>query len=323
MAGVLVRKARMRFASGAARTWDAALRQQKPRLLADQADLEVTGYCYFSSSGVSSSQGFLKRIMRPRSQIVPLNYRTGGVDSIQQVDVNFIGYRNVLLNKMSRFSTCTTSQMLHQLPKKEHVASLLPYSTRGIASQSSPLLRQAQNESKGLSKQPEEDPFDSITDKIPQKPVTAVEGASYSVVILAGLAVFGFAAYAVLKQLIFEPKEYKIFGISLARVQNDHQVMVRIGSPITGYGQESRNRAARQRISNRIHVDEDGVEHVEVMFYIRGPQGAGKVYSKMFKDKEDKQWKYTDLIVEITSPTPTRLTLESYMPAVPLPMRAS
>lgn len=59
------------------------------------------------------------------------------------------------------------------------------------------------------------------------------------------------------------------------------------------------------------------------MFYIRGPQGAGKVYSKMFKDKEDKQWKYTDLIVEITSPTPTRLTLESYMPAVPLPMRAS
>lgn len=63
-------------------------------------------------------------------------------------------------------------------------------------------------QSKGLSKQPEEDPFDSITDKIPQKPVTAVEGASYSVVILAGLAVFGFAAYAVLKQLIFEPKEY-------------------------------------------------------------------------------------------------------------------
>lgn len=43
-----------------------------------------------------------------------------------------------------------------------------------------------------------------------------------------------------------------------------YQVRVRIGSPITGYGQESRNRAARQRISNRIWTDEDGVEHVEV-----------------------------------------------------------
>lgn len=39
---------------------------------------------------------------------------------------------------------------------------------------------------------------------------------------------------------------------------------MRIGSPITGYGQESRNRAARQRIPNRVWTDEDGAEHVEV-----------------------------------------------------------
>lgn len=45
------------------------------------------------------------------------------------------------------------------------------------------------------------------------------------------------------------------------------QVLVRLGSPITGYGQESRNRAARQRIANRIYVDEEGVERVEVNFY--------------------------------------------------------
>ena len=43
-----------------------------------------------------------------------------------------------------------------------------------------------------------------------------------------------------------------------------YQVTVRIGHPITGYGQESRNRAARQRIPNRIYIDENGVEHVEV-----------------------------------------------------------
>lgn len=42
------------------------------------------------------------------------------------------------------------------------------------------------------------------------------------------------------------------------------QVRVRIGSPITGYGQESRNRAARQRIPHRIWTDEDGVEQIEV-----------------------------------------------------------
>ena len=43
-----------------------------------------------------------------------------------------------------------------------------------------------------------------------------------------------------------------------------YQVRVRIGFPITGYGQESRNRAARQRIPHRVWTDEEGVEHVEV-----------------------------------------------------------
>ena len=36
---------------------------------------------------------------------------------------------------------------------------------------------------------------------------------------------------------------------------------------------------------------------------------------EMFKDQVDKQWKYTYLIVEIRSPTPSQLILESYMPA--------
>lgn len=53
----------------------------------------------------------------------------------------------------------------------------------------------------------EEDPFDSPTYNIPQKPVTFAEGASYSVIILAGLGVAAAAAYAVFKELIFEPKE--------------------------------------------------------------------------------------------------------------------
>ncbi|CAL5382652.1 unnamed protein product [Camellia sinensis] len=144
-----------------------------------------------------------------------------------------------------------------------------------------------------------EDPFDAPTYNIPEKPVTFTEGASYSIIILAGLGIAAAAGYGVFKELIFQPKE----------------VSVRIGSPVTGYGQESRNRAARQRIPNRIWNDEDGVEHVEVNFYIRGPRGAGKVYTEMFRDMVDKQWKFTYLIVEIKSPSPAQLILESYVPA--------
>ncbi|KAK1430366.1 hypothetical protein QVD17_13044 [Tagetes erecta] len=160
-----------------------------------------------------------------------------------------------------------------------------------------------------------EDPFDAPTYNIPDKPMTFTEGASYSVVILAGLGIAAAAGYGVFKELIFEPKEYKVFNKALRRIQDDSQVRVRIGSPITGYGQESRNRAARQRIPNRVWTDDEGVEHVEVNFYIRGPHGAGKVFSEMFKDKEDKQWKFMYLQVEIHSPSPSRMLLESYLPA--------
>ncbi|GAA0162619.1 hypothetical protein Leryth_014876 [Lithospermum erythrorhizon] len=186
--------------------------------------------------------------------------------------------------------------------------------TRSFASKASESTRQKQSETrKDVSNV--EDPFDSPTYNIPEKPVTFTEGASYTFIILIGLGLAAAAAYAVFKELIFEPKEYKIFGKALERIQNDGQVKVRIGSPITGYGSESRNRAARQRVPNKIWTDEDGVEHVEVNFYIRGPHGGGKVYAEMFKDSVDKQWKFMYLIVEVKSPTPAQLMLESYVPA--------
>ncbi|CAN6477983.1 unnamed protein product [Victoria cruziana] len=191
----------------------------------------------------------------------------------------------------------------------------VPCFARTIASSSTSQSSRQNVEEKRKDISTVEDPFDAPTYNIPEKPVTFTEGASYSLVILAGLGVAGAAGYAVFKELIFEPKEYKIFGKALDRIQNDSQVRVRIGSPITGYGQESRNRAARQRIPNRGWTDEDGVEHIEVNFYIRGPHGAGKVFAEMFKDKTDKSWKFTYLIVEITSPTRTQLMLESYVPA--------
>lgn len=192
---------------------------------------------------------------------------------------------------------------------------VLPHSVRALSSGSSQSTQRTTEEGQRKDISTVEDPFDAPTYHIPEKPVTFTEGATYSVVILAGLGVAGLAAYAVFKELIFEPKEYKIFGKALDRVQHDNQVTVRIGSPVTGYGSESRNRAARQRIPHRVWTDENGVEHVEVNFYIRGPRGAGKVYAEMFKDNLDRKWKYTSLVVEITSPSRAQLLLESYVPA--------
>ncbi|KAL2645508.1 hypothetical protein R1flu_013095 [Riccia fluitans] len=205
-----------------------------------------------------------------------------------------------------------------QNPAGKCVVPLHPLSVRYISTQSALSAKQQSGREKRTDTEitTQEDPFDTLTDKIPVQPVSVAEGASYSVAILAGLAVAGAAAYTIFKELIVEPKEYKVYGRALDRVQTDMQIAGRLGSPIHGYGQESQNRAARQRISNRQWVDEDGVEHVEVMFYIRGPGGGGKVFCEMFKDSEDKSWKFTYLIVDVTHPTPKRFLLESYVPEV-------
>ncbi|XVF22805.1 hypothetical protein REPUB_Repub12eG0202500 [Reevesia pubescens] len=188
-----------------------------------------------------------------------------------------------------------------------------PCFARSFASRASKQSKETSETRKEVSNV--EDPFDAPTYNIPDKPVTFTEGASYSLIILAGLGVAAAAGYGVFKELIFQPKEYKIFNQALKRIQNESQVRMRIGHPITGYGQESRNRAARQRIPNRRYTDENDVEHVEVNFYIRGPHGAGKVFTEMFKDKTDNKWKYTYLIVQINSPSQAELMLESYLPA--------
>ncbi|GMH22834.1 hypothetical protein Nepgr_024677 [Nepenthes gracilis] len=207
------------------------------------------------------------------------------------------------------------TQLPYQPSEAYGTARLTYYFHRSFASRSSsgPPEQNQDETRKDLSTA--EDPFDSPTYHIPEKPVTFAEGASYSVIILVGLGIAAVAAYGVFKELIFQPKEYKVFSKALERVQHDSQVRVRIGDPIKGYGQESRNRGGCQRIPHRKWEDEDGVEHVQVYFHISGPHGGGRVDATMFRDKADRHWKFLSLIVHITSPSPTQLILESYLPA--------
>ena len=91
-----------------------------------------------------------------------------------------------------------------------------------------------------------------------------VEGTSYSLVILAAIG-FGIALlWTAVSSLLIQPKEYTCFNVTLDKLRDDPRVTVRLGTPISGYGQESRNRAARQRIPHRAYNDDNGTEHIQV-----------------------------------------------------------
>ena len=70
--------------------------------------------------------------------------------------------------------------------------------------------------------------------------------------------------WAVVNELLIQPREYTAFNLSLQKLRDDPRIMVMIGTPISGYGQETHNRAARQRIPHKIYSDDRNREHVQV-----------------------------------------------------------
>mmetsp|Transcript_12705 Transcript_12705/g.32190 ORF Transcript_12705/g.32190 Transcript_12705/m.32190 type:complete len:145 (+) Transcript_12705:522-956(+) len=111
-------------------------------------------------------------------------------------------------------------------------------------------------------------------------------------------------AWAVIRELILEPFEYQVYGKALDEIQQDPRVMVRLGGPIKGYGQESRGRSARQRIPHRLFTAEDGTQHCQVQFQAKGPNGRATVHADMFE--KDSQLQYAYLIVDVTDPPMAR-----------------
>ncbi|KAL4419128.1 hypothetical protein ABPG77_004520 [Micractinium sp. CCAP 211/92] len=152
-----------------------------------------------------------------------------------------------------------------------------------------------------------EEEFSAITDKIPQRPVTVTEAGGYSLVIVAALGFAGAVAYAALNELLFHPKEYQCFNHTLSKIKDDPRITVRLGTPISAYGQESHNRAARQRIPHRVYSDSEGREHVQLQFHMRGPSGRATVNTDMYKD--GGSWRYAFLYLDVEAPVPQQVVL--------------
>lgn len=121
--------------------------------------------------------------------------------------------------------------------------------------------------------------------------------------------------YAAASELLGNPKEYAAFSAALERCRDDPRITVRLGSPVTGYGQEAKGRAARQRIPHRLRVDEAGVEHVQVQFWARGPGGAAaRVTAEMYQrpveiGSSKMEWAYDYMVADFEHPSPGRVTL--------------
>jgi len=154
--------------------------------------------------------------------------------------------------------------------------------------------------------------YDEITDKwIPEKPVSAVEGASYGLVGIVGLGIAAGAVWFGARELLVTPREQRVFDAAMDKLREDVRVTVAVGTPMTGYGSESRSRSARHRIPYRVVIDERGRERVLVQFHVRGSRGSAVVRAEAGLQETTGEWEFQYIIVDVQGAHATRIQVVS------------
>jgi len=154
--------------------------------------------------------------------------------------------------------------------------------------------------------------YDEITDKwIPEKPVSAVEGASYGLVGMVGLGIAAGAVWFGARELLVTPREQRVFDAAMDKLREDVRVTVAVGTPMTGYGSESRSRSARHRIPYRVVIDERGRERVLVQFHVRGSRGSAVVRAEAGLQETTGEWEFQYIIVDVQGAYATRIQVVS------------
>jgi len=138
--------------------------------------------------------------------------------------------------------------------------------------------------------------------RVPEPTTTAekvkegVKDVYYFSAFAAAVAVAGALLFYVFRDLFSSKSPTRIYGRALKIVQANDQVIDALGSPIKGYGEETRR--GRRRDVSHVEYIKDGVNYMRVKFYVQGPQGKGTVRLEV-KENETGQFDFRYLLVEL------------------------
>uniref|UniRef100_A0A2M4AXP1 Mitochondrial import inner membrane translocase subunit Tim21 n=1 Tax=Anopheles triannulatus TaxID=58253 RepID=A0A2M4AXP1_9DIPT len=120
--------------------------------------------------------------------------------------------------------------------------------------------------------------------------------ASYMGVIMLGVGVTGLLFYVIFWELFSSDSPNNIYSEALERVKEEPRVRDALGSPIKGFGEESR-RGRRTHVAHTKYV-KDGVEYIRMQFYIQGIRNKGTVHLEKRKT-ESGSFEYRYLFVQL------------------------
>lgn len=103
--------------------------------------------------------------------------------------------------------------------------------------------------------------------------------ASYTGVIVLGVAVTGALFYAIFRELFSSSSSNSVYSAALDKCVNDPRVQDALGAPIKGFGEENSRR--RRRHVAHTNYEKDGVKFMRMNFYIQGIRNKGTVFLEM------------------------------------------
>jgi import inner membrane translocase subunit TIM21 len=169
-------------------------------------------------------------------------------------------------------------------------------STQCISTNCQSRQRLKTKESSGSSVvESKEKPFSELT--LGEKVQRAGKDATYTGIIIVGVAVTGLMFFAIGRELFSGQSPSGIYSRAVKLCNNSEQVRDAVGEPMKAYGEM--NRRGRRRFVRHAEYEVDGVKRMKVQFYVEGPQNKGTVFVDVKQDARGKyQFEYVLLETE-------------------------
>lgn len=144
-------------------------------------------------------------------------------------------------------------------------------------------------------------PYEGLT--MGEKVKEAGKDVSYGIIIIGGIAITGFMAYVIGRELFSKESSSGVYGQAFKKCQNSNEVVDTFGEPLKVHGE--RTKRGRARHVSHVEFEKGGVKHMRMQFYLQGPHRTGTVHVEVKKNDRNK-YEFVYLIVETDTGYPRK-----------------
>jgi import inner membrane translocase subunit TIM21 len=163
----------------------------------------------------------------------------------------------------------------------------------GVACQQQAKPKSEQHNKKQALVESKDRPFAELT--LGEKVKQVGSDATYTGIVIAGIAVTGFMFYAIGRELFSGQSPSGIYSRAFKTCKKTDKVIDTFGEPLKAYGEMTSR--GRRRFVRHTEFELHGVKYIRLMFYLEGPHSKGTVHVEAKQDNHGK-YQFEYILVE-------------------------